>query len=109
MVVGRPKVSAAAFTPRHGIVAFSGRWPGHPERASCSARRSLRRTFSRALRQIAMLSLFYLHQSDVFGSVYDSPLSLDEWGAGCFFRGDGHAAFALSGDAQRIAAEEGDG
>ena len=80
MVVGCPKVSAAAFTPRHGIVA--GRWPGHPERASCRARHGLRRTSKRALRQLATLLLIEPHQSDVLGSAYDYPLSLDERGAG---------------------------
>ena len=80
MVVGRPKVSAAALTPRHGIVAFSGRWPGHPEWASCCARHGLRRTSIRALRQLATLLLIHLHQSDVFGSAYDYPLSLEECG-----------------------------
>ena len=82
MVVGRPKVSAAAFTPRHGIVAFSGRWPGHPERASCCAGRGLRRTSSGHITQLATLPLIHPHQSDVFGSAYDYPLSLDERGVG---------------------------
>ncbi|MNH20237.1 hypothetical protein D3C79_799980 [compost metagenome] len=78
MVVGRPKVSAAALTPRHGIVAFSGRWPGHPERVSCCARHGLRRTSTGHKGQLATLLLIDLHQSDVLGSAYDYPLSLDE-------------------------------
>jgi hypothetical protein len=71
-------VSAAAFTPRHGIVALSGRWPGHPERASCCARYGLRRTSIGHKGQLATLLLIELHQSDVFGSAYDSPVSLEE-------------------------------
>ena len=78
MVVGRPKVSAAAFTPRHGIVALSGRWPGHPQWASCCARRSLRRASTGHKGQLATPLLIELHQSDVLGSAYDSPFSLDE-------------------------------
>jgi hypothetical protein len=78
MVVGRPKVSAAALAPRHGIVAISGRWPGHPWRASCCARRGLRRTSTGHKGQLATLLLIELHQSDVFGSACDYPLSLEE-------------------------------
>ena len=82
MVVGRPKVSAAALTPRHGIVAISGRWPGHPERASCCARHGIRRTSTGHKGQLATPLLIDLHQSDVLGSAYDYPLSLDEWCTG---------------------------
>ena len=82
MVVGRPKVSAAALTPRHGNVAISGRWPGHPWRASCCARHGLRRTSTGHKGQLATALLIELHQSDVFGSAYDYPLSLDECGVG---------------------------
>ena len=82
MVVGRPKVSAAAFTPRHGIVAFSGRWPGHPEWASCCAGRDLCRASSGHITQLATQPLIHPHQSDVFGSFCDYPLSLEERGTG---------------------------
>jgi len=71
-------VSAAALTPRHGIVALTGRWPGHPERASCCARHGLRRTSTGHKGQLATPLLIKPHQSDVLGSAYDYALSLDE-------------------------------
>jgi hypothetical protein len=73
-----PKVSAAALTPRHDIVAFSGRWPGTLSGHLVWARYGLCRTSSGHNRQLATLPLIHLHQSDVFDSVCDYLLSLEE-------------------------------